>query len=211
MRKLASALLSVVLFAAIGLIAFLLIWHREQEAWATITGLLAVIAAVIAAWPALRVLELQDDSSRPRPTPYFDLSSRYQLLQLRVKNIGPSVAYDVRLKWKNRPQDYKGEEITVLDEIPVLLPDQSVSTNMGTSIELVKKYSDKRFEGEAEFKDANGRSLRQKFVCSTQEHRKRLLHDEELPRTLYDLQKIPEKLEKIVDTLREMREDQRGR
>jgi hypothetical protein len=139
--------------------------------------------------------------------PYFDLSSRYQLLQLRVKNIGPSVAYDVRLKWKDHPLDYKGEEITVLDEIPVLLPDQSVSTNVGTSFECVKRYSAMRFEGEAEFKDANGKSLHQKFVCSTQEHQKRLLHDEELPKTLYDLQKVPEQLEKIAAVLKETRGD----
>lgn len=207
MRKFASALLFIILFAAIGLIAFLLIWHREKETLATVTGLLAVIAAVISAWPALRVLALQDDSSRPRPTPYFDLSSRYNLLQLRVKNIGPSVAYDVRLEWKTRPQNYKGEEITVLDEIPVLLPDQSVSTLMGTSLEVVNRYSSMRFEGVAHLRDANGKSLHQKFICSTQEHQKRLMYDEELPKTLRDLQDVPEQLKQIVAALKKTRGD----
>jgi hypothetical protein len=207
MRKLVRASLVIVLLAAIGLIVYVLLFvgPKEKETWATITGLLAVIAAVISSFPALRVLDLQDDSSRPRPMPYFDLSSRYNLLQLRVKNIGPAVAYDVRLKWKTHPIDYKGEEISVLDEIPVLLPDHSVSTNLGVSHEMVKRYLKTPFEGVAEYKDANGKSLRQRFICSTQEHVKRLMHDEELPKTLRDLQKVSEQLEEIAKALNQMR------
>jgi hypothetical protein len=213
MRNLVRVTLFIVLLAAIGLIVFLLIFvgPKEKETWATITGLLAVIAAAISAFPALRVLELQDDSSQPRPTPYFDVSSRYNLLQLRVKNIGPNVAYEIRLKWKIHPLDHHGDEITALDYIPSLLPEQTVSTLVGVSTDMVKKYSNMRFEGEAEFKDSNGKSLRQWFVCSTQEHGKRLVHDEELPKTLRELQDIPKQLEKIVDSLNTMSENQRGR
>lgn len=211
MRNFARALLSVVLFAAIGLIVFLLIWHKEKETWATITGLLAVIAAVISAWPALRVLELQEDSSRPRPTPYFDLSSRYGLLQLRVKNLGGSVAYDVHLKWKSHPIDHKGVEVTALDYISALLPQESVSTMVGGATDVVKKYSTMRFEGEAEFRDANRRALCQKFICSVDAHQKRLVHDDELPRTLHDLQEIPKELSRIGDALQRMHEVRQGR
>jgi len=139
------------------------------------------------------------------------VSSRYNLLQLRVKNIGPNVAYEIRLKWKIHPLDHHGDEITALDYIPSLLPEQTVSTLVGVSTDMVKKYSNMRFEGEAEFKDSNGKSLRQWFVCSTQEHGKRLVHDEELPKTLRELQDIPKQLEKIVDSLNTMSENQRGR
>ncbi len=78
---------------------------------ATLTGLLAVIAAIIAALPALRILELQEDALRPRPTHYFDLTSRYGLLQLRIKNLGAGVAYDVVLDWKEHPVDHKGNQV----------------------------------------------------------------------------------------------------
>ena len=206
MRTFIRAILAAILSAAIGLIGFLLLQSQEKEIWATITGLLAVIAAVISSFPALRVLELQDDALRPQPTPYFDLSSRYQFLQLRVKNIGPSVAYDVRLRWKTRPRNFEGEEITALDNIPALLPNESVSVNVGTSMEFVPKYADTLFEGEVHCKDSNGKPINHQFFCSTQGHLRRLVHDDELPRTLYDLQKIPGQLEKIVNALDNLRD-----
>jgi len=203
MRGMFRALLSLFLLAAVSLIGFLLLHlgPRESDTWAAITGLLAVITAVIAAFPALRVVELQEDSLHPRPTPYFDVSSRYSLLQLRVKNIGPSVACDIKLRWKSRPSDNMGNEITALDEIPVLLPGESVSTLVGTSIEIVRKYASLRFEGEVEFRNENRKRMHKYFVCTTQEHGKRLVYDEELPKTLYQLQKIPEQLEQITEAL----------
>ena len=104
--------LVVIAATCLALAAYLLHGPKEKETWATLAGLLAVVAAAIAVLPALRVLEIQEDVLRPRPIPHFDLSSRYHLLQLRVKNFGGGVAYDVRLKWKEHPADHKGEEVT---------------------------------------------------------------------------------------------------
>ena len=95
MRTFARTLLAIVFFAAFGLAVFLLVGIKGKETWATLTAVLAVIAAVISAWPALRVLEIQEDSLRPRPTPYFDLTSRYGLLLLRVKNLGNYILYSL--------------------------------------------------------------------------------------------------------------------
>jgi hypothetical protein len=206
-RNFARVVLLAVFLAAVGLAAFLLIRHHaEKETLATVTGLLAVIAAVISAWPALRVLELQEDASQARPTPYFDFSSRYALAQLRVKNLGGGVAYDVRLKWKSHPRNEAGEEITGLDSISVLVPQDSVSKLLGTSTGLFAKYPTMRYEGQVEFRDSNRRLVRQKFVCSADEQRSRLVHDEELPRTLFDLQQIPAELSKIGDAIQKVRE-----
>src|SRR5664279_5407735 len=127
MRTLARILLGVVFAAAVALATALLFRQKQPETWATLTAVLAVIAAVISAWPSLRVLEIQEDATRPCPTPYFDITSRYGLLLLRVKNIGAGVAYDVRLKWSKRPLNEEGKEVTELDAIPVLLPHDSVS------------------------------------------------------------------------------------
>src|SRR5271168_1325950 len=99
MKTAARICLVIVLAGCLTLAGFLLHGPKEKETWSTLTGLLAVIAAVIAALPALRILEIQEDALRPRPTPYFDLTSRCDLLQLRVKNLGGGVAYDVRLHW----------------------------------------------------------------------------------------------------------------
>src|ERR1700728_1081866 len=104
--------------------AILLIGPKDKETWGTITGLLAVVVAVIAVYPALRVLEIQEDSVRPRPTLYFDFTSRYSLLQLKIKNLGGGTAYEIHLSWTTRIVNHMGKEITRLDNIPVLIPQQ---------------------------------------------------------------------------------------
>lgn len=205
MRIFARALLIIVLLAAISLVVFLLLRPRETETWPTLTALLAVIAAAISAWPALRVLDIQEDLSRPHPMPYFDFTSRYHLLLLRVKNLGAGVAYDVRLTWDAHPRNEDGDELTALDTIGVLIPQDSASVMVGRPNELFKKYPMMRFEGTVQFKDAAGKTRSQRFVCSADEHRKRLVHDEELPRTLYDLQKIPQELAEIRKVIEEFR------
>jgi hypothetical protein len=154
---------------------------------------------VIGAWPSLRVLELQEDASRPCPIPYLDATSRYGLLQLRVKNFGAAAAYDVRLRWDTpRPRNYKGDEVTSLDEIEVLVPQDSVSAWLGPPRDVRDTNETKRFGGEVDFRDANGRRLRQRFsVRIDSDGRSRLMHDDETLRTLFDLQKIPERLADI--------------
>lgn len=201
MRIAARILLALIFVASLLLIVFLLHGPKEKETWSTLTGLLAVIAAVIAAVPALRALEIQEDVLRPRPTPYFDVTSRYNLLQLRVKNLGGGVAYDVELRWRAHPIDHKGDEVKSLDNIAVLLPQESASTLIGASSDMVKKFSNAHFEGECLFKDSTGKAFRQKFVCSVDASQKQLIHDDELPKTLRELQDIPKELGRIAKQL----------
>jgi hypothetical protein len=131
------------------------------------------------------------------------------LLLLRVKNLGAGVAYDVRLTWKKHPQNEEGEEVSALDVIPALMPQDSVSVNLGRPHELFKKYLDMRYEGAVDFEDVTGRRISQKFICSADEHRSRLVHDDEMPRTLYDLQKIPQELAEIRKAILGMRDTSR--
>ena len=197
MRIFVRFLLVVVFTTAVALAVFLLVGPKSKETWATLTAVLALIAAVVAAWPSLRVLEIQENATRPYPAPYFDVDSRYELLQLRVKNIGAGVAFDVRLSWDRHPKNAEGEEVTELDNISVLMPQDSVSIPLGTNHEMVKKYSLLRFEGTTTFKDAAGKERTQRFRCSADEHRNRLTFDRELPKTLHELQKLPDELAAI--------------
>jgi len=193
--------LGIVLVVCVTLAAFLLYGPKEKETWSTLAALLAVTAAVIAVLPALRVLEIQEDSLRPRPTPYFDLTSRYNLLQLRVKNFGVGVAYDVQLNWKTCPVDHKGNEVQSLDRISVLLPQESVSALIGASHDTVRRFSDTQFEGECQYKDSSGKRFRRNFICSVNARQKQLLHDNEWPKTLRELQNIPKELARIAEQL----------
>jgi hypothetical protein len=201
MRSLARISLAVVALASLALVIFILQQPKEKETWAALTGVLAVIAAIIAVFPALRMLEIQEDALRPRPTPYFDLTRRHSLLQLRVKNLGGGVAYDIQLKWKMHLVNHKGERVDSLDHISVLLPQDSVSTLIGPSTEFVKKLSNSQFEGESFCRDAAGGKHRQEFICSVDGSQKQLVHDDELPKTLYELQKLPEELNRIARIL----------
>ena len=203
MRLFVRILLGTVFTAAIVLVSFLLVGPKSKETWATLTAVLAVIAAVISAWPSLRVLEIQEDATRPCPMPYFDVTSRYGFLQLRLKNIGAGVAYDVILTWDKHPQNAEGEDVTALDSVSVLMPHDSVSVLVGTALEIVQKYPILRFEGTLEFKDATGKRRTQRFVCSADEHRKRLTFDDEMPKTLHELQRLPEKLTDICKAIQE--------
>lgn len=208
MKNLVRVLLGIVFFSSIALIVFLLHGQREKETWAAIAAALAVIAAVTAAWPAIRLLEIQEDAMRPRPTPHFDLTSRYSLLQLRVKNLGAAVAYDVHLTWKTRPIDHKGAEITNLDRISALLPQESVSVLVGPT-QIVREMADNRFEGEIQFKDSSGRKYKEAFVCSVDGSLKQLVFDNELPRALHDLQEIPKELNRIAESFEKLWEIRR--
>jgi hypothetical protein len=201
MRPFVRILLGTVFTAAIVLVIFLLLGPKSKETWATLTAVLAVIAAVISAWPSLRVLEIQEDATRPSPTPHFDITSRYGLLLLRLANLGAGVAYDVRLNWDKHPQDEKAEDVTALDTIPVLIPHDSVSVLVGRPHELFKNYPTMRFEGTVEFKDVTGKHMKQRFLCSADEYRNRLTFDDEMPKTLHDLQKLPDKLTDICKAI----------
>lgn len=201
MKTAARIFFALVLVACIVFAGLLLHGTKDKETLSTLTGLLAVFAAVIAALPALRVLEIQEDALRPRPTPYFDLTSRYNMLQLRVKNLGGGVAYDVQLLWKTHPVDKCGNDVTSLDRISVLLPQESVSTLIGIASGSVGELSDTRFEGEWLCKDLTGRKFHQRFVCSVDANQKQLVHDHELPKTLWELQNIPKELARIADQL----------
>jgi hypothetical protein len=149
------------------------------------------------------VLEIQEDATRPHPIPYFDLTSRYGLLLLRVKNSGAGVAYNVRLNWKTHPLNEEGEEMSALDTISVLIPQDSVSVLLGRPHQLFQKYPAMRFEGTVTFKDVTGKEMNHPFICSADEHRQRLVHDNEFPRTLHDLQQLPKQLEEIAKAIRD--------
>lgn len=205
MKTAAYIFLGIVFAACMILTGLILHGPLGKETWPTLTSLFAVIAAVIGVLPALRVLQIQEDALSPKPVPYFDITSRYSILQLRIKNFGSGVAYDVRLHWTNQPTNHDGDLVTSLDNISVLVPQQSASTHLGTSFEMVRRFGDTVFHGECHYSDSTGRRFRQKFICSVDAHRKQLIHDDEMPKTLKDLQDIPKELARIAERLEDFK------
>ena len=197
--------LALVILATFGVAAFLFFNDtdpKHKDFVTALPGMLAVVAAIVAAWPAVRMLDMQRDALRPSPTPYLDTTSRNQLLLLRVKNLGASVAYDVKIKWDAHPKNEEGEDMSTLDEIPVLLPQADPSILLGRTRELFQKYKPMQFSGGVEFKDATGRKISQRFRCSADEYRHSLIYDDDMSQTLCELQKVPKGLEEIVKAIK---------
>jgi hypothetical protein len=51
-----------------------------------------------------------------------------------------------------------------------------------------------------------GKERTQRFRCSADEQRSRLTFDQELPKTLHELQKLPEELDKIRKAIESFKE-----
>ncbi len=212
LRVLVRAILVVSLVVSIAAIttAFVVLGFRDATAWVVVAAALAVITSVISSWAAQRVLEIQQDVQKPYPFPSVDITSRYGLVQLCVRNYGGSAAYEISIKWDKPLLNSKGELVRFTDqvgapEIPVLLPTESVSVLIDGSMQLFEKYQDLNYTGRVEFKNASGRRMTHPFLLSIEKHRKTLYFTQEDTKTHHELQRIPDELAKVCSELREIR------
>lgn len=178
----------------------------EVAGWATLAASLAVVASLVSAWAAGEVVVLQRAATRPYVYPSFDLESRYGLVQLKVTNYGGSVAHDVTLQWKKELKNKKGNLITFSRGdnrgIPVLLPGESVSTMVGGSVEFFRGSESLDFPGVIRFSDATGHKYEESYIVSGEKFRDSLQYDQEMPRTHYEIQKIPGEIAKLTSQLK---------
>jgi len=203
-RFLVRLILVAALFVSIGAIwaAFWFLGPSDASTWATVAAALAVITSVISSWTSQRALELQQDAQKPYPYPSIDVESRYGLIQLRVTNYGGGVARDIFLRWKRPLMDSRGELVRFtkqedVPEIPILLPNESISKFIDGSLLLFQKYTDMNYTGTVEFKDASKRKHRIPFFLSIEKYRSTLTFATEEPKTHHELQKIPQELQKL--------------
>lgn len=216
MRKVVRTFLAVASVIAIMAIAmaFYFLSPYEGTTWATVAAASAVIASVITAYNGQRVFEIQQSAQRPYPYPIIDASSRYQLLQLRVRNFGGTAAHDINLDWKNRPLDFQNRPVSFTlqsgaPEIAVLLPGQSIATPIDSEVEFFRKHEDANYTGRVFFKDASARTLHHDFHVSAEQYRLSSSHAEEEPKTYSELQKIPKQLEELRHAVERLR-DKKG-
>jgi len=142
---------------------------KDKAPWAAIAGALAVITSVVSAWSAQRLLEIQQDTLLPDPTPSIDVTSRYGLLQLRVTNFGGSPAHNIRLSWNNSLLNSKNEIVSIgADQndpyIPVLLPKDTISTLIDGHVQFFGKFKDANYKGVISYEDAAGNKYNKQFL-----------------------------------------------
>lgn len=213
-----SRVVSRVALLLAGIISILVIVYsiiaigiNNKETWAVVAAALAVITSVFSSWSSQRVLELEEDSQRPYPYPSIDVKSRYGLMLLRVTNYGGGTAHNVNLKWDIPIKNWKGEIVCFADQekapqIAVLLPKESVAVAIGAD-DVFLKNTDMNYQGTIEFADASNKKYKHNFFVSAEPYRNALVYDKEEPKTLRELQKIPEHLKTVGDILESIRLD----
>ncbi len=196
---LALAFLAAV--AAMGMVFFFPGAFRP-EVWAVGAAALAVLPAVFATWSTQRMLELQEDANAPLPYPSFDARSRYQVLQLRIQNLGKGIAKNVYLEWDGKaveaaeggPAKYLTKECPV----PILLPDKDESFFVDVARRFAEKHGHSNYAGIVHFQDVAGKSRSHRFVLATSHLEESLLADDEALKTHFEIQKLPSELAKIT-------------
>ena len=196
--------LGITLILAIGIAYFSLtsIQTSTDAAWATLAAALAVVTAMISAWGAQRVVELEEDKQRPYPYPCFDIASRYGLMLLRVINTGGGTAHNISLSWDKPLLSSKGISISFspdrgTPEIPILMPEQSIAKTVDGHIEFFGMKGNHEYSGVIHFSDASGKRYKHRFILDAEMYKDTPLYSDEELKTHFELQKIPEEIGKI--------------
>ena len=214
MPRTAIRLIWITAFIISVVVIFVSLFYLNEEgaAWATIAAALSVIASLASSWSAQRVLELQEDQQKPFPYPSFDMISRFDLPQLRVTNLGGGVARNINLKWQSPLLNSKGEQVRFntegKSEIPILLPQESVTSYIDGQLQLFQRYKgqEMNFAGEVEFEDASGKKFSHAFYLSLEKYSRGLSYTEEEPKTHHRIQQIPEKLQALTNEISHLRQ-----
>lgn len=174
----------------------------QKEAWATLAAVLAVITSMVSAWGAQRVVELEEARMSPYPYPQFDTKSRYGLLLLKITNFGGGAAHNVRLIWDKPLKNSNDKTIDFLsseefENLSILLPNQHISKIVDGHVGFFSVPGPHLYSGIVEFKDGAGKKQKHKFYLDADCLKGTPTHDEEGPKTHYELQKLPDELTKL--------------
>lgn len=212
MRLIVRCLMGIAFVGAFVVIGLSIGWppRWSPDTLNPVAAALAVLTAVISAWGAQSVVEREEDAKRPFPYLSFDTQSRYSLAQLVLRNAGGAPAFDVRIHWDRPLLNHKGEPIRFSNsadgvEAPILQPGESVSVLIDTTVGYFKQEH-LVYSGIVSFASSpKGKVQRQAFNLSGEQYRHTLTFADELPKTLHELQRLPEVLSAIRGELNDLR------
>ena len=195
-----------IIAAAVALTAIRQEGGLSPNAWAATAAALAVIAAVVSAWTSQRLLELQEDALEPNLSVSIDGHSRYQLIQLKIVNLGQSAAFKIKISWSHGPTSRDGTVVQLGPGgvIPALGYNEKATRLLDVSHKFFARHADATFRGTLRYSNASGEARHRDILVSAEHLRDAMLHDEELPKTQYELQKIPDKLEAIAEEIKKL-------
>lgn len=181
LKNIRRGLVNLLLFSGFIISIYISIKAIEKGEWGTIAGALAVIAAIISTFVSQSLIWKQEDDIEPDVIVFFDLDSRSHLIQLVIKNIGGSNAYDVKIKWIKPLVNIDNSEIN-FPYIPILPKDNQHQIFVdGTTLTFEKAKANNLeliFDGFILFKQkrTSKRYKKNYFEISLEPERRKLVH-----------------------------------
>ena len=206
MRRLLQALFTIFLLAAI----FLVVISYINQEWQTITASISLIIAIISGWIAYEVFYRQNQTEKPQIILRFDFRSRHSLVLLVAENLGKKPAFDIKIKWNRELINFEEERVKFnkydnLSEISVLNANEHTSVAIDVPENLFERYKgdEMEFGGIITFKESitSKRTTSYPFYLSLKHYGNSPTIETEEPKTMFELQKIPKKLDEIKNEI----------
>ncbi|NVO10337.1 MAG: hypothetical protein HXX16_10280 [Bacteroidales bacterium] len=172
------------------------------------------MTAIISIFLSQRIVWKQEDEYEPDVTILFDLDSRSKIIQLVIKNIGGSSAYDIKINWLLPMNDFRNDEIK-LPYIPTLAKNECIRYFIGISTETFQNAKKENIEliykGEIlyKYKKNSKKYIRNHFEISLEHFRNKLrpitdeqafyLENTHLNENLKRLVNSLERIEKLIE------------
>ena len=206
MRRLLQTFFVIFLLSSVLLVV---ISYCNKE-WQTITATISLIIAIISGWIAYEVFYRQTQSEKPQIILRFDFRSRHSLVLLVAENLGKKPAFDIKIKWNRVLLNHNREPVKFnkydnKSEISVLNVNEKTSVVIDTPTSLFDRYkgNDMDFGGTITFKEniSTKRTTSYPFFLSLKHYGNSPTTETEEPNTMFELQKIPKKLDEIKNEL----------
>ena len=211
MRRFTKYVFIILLLVSLFL-AFLSLQNNE---WGSLTAAISLTIAVISGWIAYESFYNQSLTKKPQIILRLDFKSRYGLILLVAENLGEKPAFNIKFKWEQKLLNNKGEEICFNKfddsiDIPVLNSKENTSVFIDSVFEFYnnRKTDNLNFNGTITFHESlnSKRKTSYPFQFSFKQHSMSPLFEREEPKTMHELQKIPDKLQRIEFELKKIAE-----
>lgn len=181
-----------------------------NKEWETTTASISLIIAIISGWIAHEVFIIQAEANKPQIVIRLDFKSRYGLIMLVAENLGMRPAFNIKLNWNKELKNYKGEILKFnsfdqKSDIPVLNAKEQTSIIIDTPNRFFEKYKNDclDYSGTISYQESltSRRKTKYPFRFSFKHYATSPLFENEEPKTMFELQKIPDKLNEIKKAL----------
>ncbi|MBE0662111.1 MAG: hypothetical protein IH597_06560 [Bacteroidales bacterium] len=184
--------------------------------WETLTASISLTIAITSGWIAYESFYRQSLSEKPQIVLRLDFRSRYDLILLVAENLGSKSAFNISLIWDKPLLNYNGEKVSFNNddtgiEIPILNPKESTSLIIGEQSSFFGKYKDDNlnYRGKILFQESlySKRKTSNPFYFSFKHYAKSPSFESEEPRAMFELQKLPMKLNEIKEAIKTISEN----